>query len=149
MKVGNYHFYFKLMDSDGNETDFIAESGLVSVFIGQGSYSSVHTGNKNENSNKQIEFRLDNIDSAYDYISIYYSRYTAENSDNPVYEYIKINKKYNRNSPKIVITGFEETETMEDDFETVEVSSDDIDDDEEDEDDDYGFEGDMLGKKKK
>jgi hypothetical protein len=55
---------------------------------------------------------LDNIDSAYDYISIYYSRYTAENSDNPVYEYVKINKKYNRNSPKIVITGFEETENI-------------------------------------
>jgi hypothetical protein len=34
MPVGNYHFYFKLMDADGNTTDFIAESGLVSVFIG-------------------------------------------------------------------------------------------------------------------
>jgi hypothetical protein len=52
MKVGNYHFYFKLMDTDGNETDFVAESGLVSVFIGEGTYSSIHTGNKNENSTK-------------------------------------------------------------------------------------------------
>jgi hypothetical protein len=34
LKVGNYHFYFKLADTDGNETDFVAESGLVSVFIG-------------------------------------------------------------------------------------------------------------------
>ena len=54
LKIGNYHFYFRLADSDGNETDFIGESGLVSVFIGEDSYSSVHTGNKNENSaNKQ------------------------------------------------------------------------------------------------
>ena len=34
LKCGNYHFYFKLADADGNETDFIAESGLVSIFIG-------------------------------------------------------------------------------------------------------------------
>jgi hypothetical protein len=34
LKVGNYHFYFKLSDADGNETDFVGESGLVSVFIG-------------------------------------------------------------------------------------------------------------------
>jgi hypothetical protein len=52
MKVGNYHFYFKLADTDGNETDFIGESGLVSIFIGEGSYGSVHTGTKNENSAK-------------------------------------------------------------------------------------------------
>ena len=34
MKVGNYHFYFRLADADGNETDFICESGQVSLFIG-------------------------------------------------------------------------------------------------------------------
>ena len=109
LKVGNYHFYFKLADADGNETDFVAESGLVSVFIGQGSYNSVHTGNKNENSTKQVEFKLDNIDAAYDYIYVYYSRYTAENNDNAIYEYKKIDKKFNRTSPKLIITGFEET----------------------------------------
>lgn len=112
LKVGNYHFYFKLADADGNETDFVAESGLVSVFIGHGSYNSVHTGTKNENSTKQVEFKLDNVDSAYDYIYVYYSRYTAENNDNAQYEYKKINKKYSRTSPKLVITGFEETEDI-------------------------------------
>ena len=34
LKVGNYVFYFKLADSDGNETDFIAESGIVTCHIG-------------------------------------------------------------------------------------------------------------------
>ena len=112
LRVGNYHFYFKLADADGNETDFVAESGLVSVFIGHGSYNSVHTGTKNENSAKQVEFKLDNVDSAYDYIYVYYSRYTAENNDNAQYEYKKISKKYSRTSPKLVITGFEETEDI-------------------------------------
>jgi hypothetical protein len=41
-----------LSDADGNETDFIGESGLVSVFIGYDSPDSVHTGTKNENSFK-------------------------------------------------------------------------------------------------
>ena len=48
LTVGNYHFYVKLTDTDGNETDFVAESGLVSVFIGHNAYASVYTGNKNE-----------------------------------------------------------------------------------------------------
>ena len=34
LPVGNYHFYFKLSDADGNETDFIGESGLVTCYIG-------------------------------------------------------------------------------------------------------------------
>jgi hypothetical protein len=34
MKIGNYHFYFKFADADGNESDWVAESGLVSVFMG-------------------------------------------------------------------------------------------------------------------
>ena len=34
LPVGNYVFYFKLADGDGNETDFVAESGLVSIYIG-------------------------------------------------------------------------------------------------------------------
>lgn len=108
MKIGNYHFYFKLCDADGNETDFVAESGLVSVFIGENTFSSVHTGTKNENSTKQVEFKLSNVDSAYDYITVYYSRYTAEAGDNFVTQYAKINKKYLRTANKLVITGFEE-----------------------------------------
>jgi hypothetical protein len=44
LKVGNYHVYFKLSDADGNETDFVGESGLISVFIGFGDPRSVTTG---------------------------------------------------------------------------------------------------------
>lgn len=112
LKIGNYHFYFKLADADGNETDFIAESGLVSVFVGEGSYGSVHTGTKNENSTKQVEFNITNIDAAYDYIIVYFSRSTAEFGYNEVTEYVKINKKYNKTNSKIVITGFEDFEDV-------------------------------------
>lgn len=112
LKVGNYHFYFKLSDADGNETDFVGESGLVSVFIGFNDYFSVTTGQKNENSFKQVIFQLTNIDSAYDYVTVYYSRNTAEGVLNPVTEYIKIDKKYlvnNASIANVIITGFENT----------------------------------------
>ena len=115
LKVGNYHFYFKLSDADGNETDFIGESGLVSIFVGRGSYYSVHTGQKHENSFKQVQFTFENIDSAYNYMIVYYSRSTAEGQNNSVTEYIKINKKFliqNSDRYTITITGYEDTEVV-------------------------------------
>lgn len=110
MPIGNYHFYFKLSDADGNESDFVGESGLVSVFIGFDSPSSITTGQKNENSCKQIDFRISNIDSSYDYVTVYYSRYTAESDENMVTEYKKIEKKFPVNNAEvcnIIITGAE------------------------------------------
>jgi hypothetical protein len=34
LKVGNYTFYFKYADADGNETDFVEQSGIISIFKG-------------------------------------------------------------------------------------------------------------------
>ena len=31
LKVGNYVFYFKYVDSDGNETDFVGESSFLNI----------------------------------------------------------------------------------------------------------------------
>ena len=115
LKVGNYHFYFKLADADGNETDFVGESGLVSIFVGFDNPKSAHTGNKNENSYKSVSFLMTDIDSSYDYVTVYYSRNTAENNDNSVTEYVKISKKFIVNKAseaQIVITGFEESEVI-------------------------------------
>ena len=112
LKVGNYHFYIKLSDADGNETDFVAESGLVSVFIGFGNPDSLTTGVKNQNSFKTVNLYLSNIDSAYDYLYVYYSRYTAEQDENFNTEYIKIDKKFvvsNQGTCNISINGYEPT----------------------------------------
>lgn len=111
LKCGNYHFYFKLSDADGNETDFIAESGLVSVFIGDYSPNSCYTGNRNENSVKQVIFELTNIDPSYNYVSTYYSRSTAEDGENRIVEYKKIDRNYivsNTGESLIIVTGFDE-----------------------------------------
>jgi len=108
--VGNYHFYIKLSDADGNETDFVAESGLVSVFIGFGNADSLTTGVKNESSHKGVDFILSNIDPSYDYLCVYYSRSTAEGQENLDTEYKKIDKKFivnNAGISNIHITGYE------------------------------------------
>ena len=110
LKVGNYHFYFKLSDADGNETDFIAESGLVSIFIGFGDPTSITSGNKNENSYKSVKFFISNLDTAYNYLYVYYSRYLGELNDNFNTQYIKIDRKFpvsNIGTANITITGYD------------------------------------------
>lgn len=113
--VGNYHFYFKLVDSDGNESDFVAESSLVTCHIGStNTPTAIRGGQLNENSEKLIKFRLKNIDLSYSYISIYYSRKSgSELSD--FTEVFKINNKFkitNVNT-EITITGFEDSEKLD------------------------------------
>lgn len=108
MKVGNYHFYFKLADADGNETDFCAESGLVSVFIGEEEKAT--TGSEDQNSYKLIKLRLSNLDLAYSYVKIYFSRASSQINMNSAITYGEIDKKFiinNKGVCYITITGFE------------------------------------------
>ena len=81
LKVGNYVFYAVSCDKDGNESDIICESGVMSVFIGEdGNPFSVNGGVGNENSYKCIKLTVENIDPAYSYIKLYYTRTTAQNN---------------------------------------------------------------------
>lgn len=109
MKIGNYHFYFKYSDSDGNESDWVAESGLVSVFIGKTTWS-VNTGIRDENSIKSVRFKLSNIDIGYSYVKVYYTRYSADVDSNFVVSAKKIDKNFIINNSgvcDILITGDE------------------------------------------
>ena len=112
MKIGNYHFYFKYSDADGNESDWVAESGLVSVFIGSSPYS-VNTGLKDENSIKSVKFKLSNIDIGYTYVKVYYTRYSGDIDSNLVIQAKRIDKNFLINNSgicNILITG-DENET--------------------------------------
>lgn len=93
MKIGNYHFYFKYSDADGNESDWVAESGLVSVFIGT-SPQSVNTGIRDENSIKSVRFRMSNIDIGYSFVKVYYTRYSADIDSNFVVSAKRIDKNF-------------------------------------------------------
>lgn len=114
MSVGNYHFYFRYVDADGNQSDFIAESGLVSIFIG-GTPGAIRGGFRKENSNKLVRFLLSNIDKSYQKVEIYYTRNTSDIYQNNTVEAIRINQHFNVNSSgvcDIVITGLEPTTTV-------------------------------------
>lgn len=111
LPIGNYHFYITYADSDGNETDFVAESGLVSLFLGNDS-KSIRQGFRNENSFKGVKFILTNIDPAYSYINIYYTRSTGDilqNADTLAYKLTQPMFITNTQEQEINITGYEET----------------------------------------
>jgi hypothetical protein len=107
---GNYHFFFKLTDNDGNATDFVLESGLVTCFIGT-SPTNIRMGLHEENSEKAVKFKLDNLDGAYHFVSVYLSRATSGESEETRKDlYYKIEKRYpiNTSGPTfITITGEE------------------------------------------
>ena len=111
LPVGSYHFYFKLSDADGNETDFIGESGLVTCYIGNPNEpSSIQGGIRDQSSFKAVHFKLSNLDSAYSNVVIYYTRNTSDNLANKTTTAAKIIKNYPiySNSCEIRINGYEE-----------------------------------------
>lgn len=108
MRVGNYVFYFKYMDDDGNETDFVAESGVVSVFIGD-TMSSITGGTQDQNSYKSIRFLISNIDPGYSFVTVYYTRTTSDVSSEPIMSAHRILDRFEVTqslSCQINITGF-------------------------------------------
>ena len=112
LKIGNYHFYFKYSDADGNESDWVAESGLVSIFIGS-SPQSVNTGIRDENSIKSVMFKLSNIDIGYTYVKVYYTRYTADVDGNLVVSAKRIDKNFliSKSGTCTIIINGDENET--------------------------------------
>lgn len=116
LPVGQYCFYFTYCDADDNESDYIAESGLIPVFIGNDSDPySMDGGIKNQSGNKGINLRLENLDKSYNYLRIYYVRYFADYQQNRVYECKKIIKRFPINSSSLYlqVNGFEETEDLD------------------------------------
>lgn len=112
MKVGSYTFYFKLADSDGNESDFISESGKVVCHIGNVSKPRfIRGGQLDEDSGKAVSFRLKNLDLAYNYIHVYYTRTTGD-SEQEVTTAHKVSERYKISgiNTDITITGYEEHE---------------------------------------
>lgn len=110
VEVGNYVFYIKYVDADGNESDIVAESGIISCHIGKiNDPFSIRGGIADENSNKIIKFSLHNLDNAYDYINIYFSRATGDN-DNQIIKYYKLRSKKpitNTDELEVVLTGLD------------------------------------------
>ena len=119
LPIGNYHFYFRYIDADGNETDFVAESGLVSMFMGTGP-SSVRGSFRQESSHKMAKFILSNVDPGYQKVSVYYTRASSDIFESANISTFKINQPFSVNKSQIceiTISGFEDS---------VQVSKDQI-----------------------
>ena len=112
MSCGSYSFYFKLADADGNETEIMAESGVVQCHIGaDGTPGEIRMGMQDENSLQAISFKLSNIDTGLNYVHVYYCRHSSSNAQAPSTTYHKINFDYsvNKNGEcSILITGNED-----------------------------------------
>lgn len=120
LKVGNYNFYFKLADADGNETDFIGESGVVSCYIGNlNDPHSINGGIRDQSSFKAVHFELTNLDASYDHVVVYYTRSSSDNLNNKATVAYKILKEYPiyGSRCKVRVNGYEDQ---------VEVSINDI-----------------------
>lgn len=126
LKVGNYIFYFAYCDADENETDIVAESGVVSIFKGQNkSPNSIDGGFRDENSYKSVSFTLKNIDYEYSYIKVYYVRYSADMNQHRVLNAYKIQQKYQvkDNKCNLLITGLEYAQEISEDDINIQYSN--------------------------
>ena len=116
LQVGNYTFYFKYVDADGNESDIIAESGIISCHLGKiNDPFSIRGGLINENSGKIIKLKLGNIDTSYDYINVYYSRVTSDYAKEPIKRFYKLLSKKNisnQDNLELIITGLDATQEI-------------------------------------
>lgn len=92
-KGGNYTFYIKFGDSDFNQTDIVAESGVVSVFNGNNAVPSTISGTLlDERTDKMIGLGIMGLNPIYSKIYIYYSREYSDTQGYRMTEYGMFNE---------------------------------------------------------
>ena len=100
LKGGNYTFYVRLGDADGNKTDIVAESGIVSIFHGTiGDPRSISGAFADEVTDKVAALDIIGIDSTYSKIYLSYVRETCDFNGE------RVAKAYNIVKPYDVVTG--------------------------------------------
>jgi hypothetical protein len=107
---GNYQYYFRYVTRDGNRSDIIAQTFSIPVFIGN-SIASINGGRPNQRTNKSNRLILNNLDSNFFAIRVYFTYSQGELVD-PTVQAFEINRDYPINqATEISIThsGFEPT----------------------------------------
>lgn len=108
---GNYTFYIKYADNDYNKTDVVAESGLVSIFLGDPNDPKTVSGAlADQRTDKAISLVLRNIDTSFAYFYVYFRRNTSDLSGFPENKVYMINTpfKIKATSEYITLNGYEE-----------------------------------------
>ena len=115
LKGGNYTFYVKFADNDFNKTDVVCESGQISVFNGTLSSPWTITGTlQDERTDKSVAIRINNIDTSFQKVYLYYTRETSDPNGARITESAMIKEPYDiKNSYlDITINGFEEIQEI-------------------------------------
>lgn len=76
---GSYVFYFRLADSHGNMSNVIQHSSIVQVPVGELGTYKLRMGMDDNVAGKSIKFKLQNIDSGFDYVRVFYERTSSGN----------------------------------------------------------------------
>ena len=104
---GNYIFYIKYCDEDGNESDIMSESGCISITHGN-VVNSIHGTLADERTSKQIELVLSNLDTSFSQFSLYFTRETSDLNGLSVTKCYKLDKSYSiADTVTIIINGYE------------------------------------------
>lgn len=117
LKGGNYTFYVKFADNDFNKTDVVCESGQISVFNGTLSSPKTIMGTlQDERTDKAISIRINNIDTSFQKVYLYYTRETSDPNGTRITETAMIKEPYDiKNSYlDITVNGFEEVQEIND-----------------------------------
>lgn len=115
LKGGNYTFYVKFADNDFNKTDVVCESGQISVFNGTLSSPRTIMGTlQDERTDKAISIRINNIDTSFQKVYLYYTRETSDPNGARITETAMIKEPYDiKNSYlDITVNGFEEIQEI-------------------------------------
>jgi hypothetical protein len=94
LKYGMYIYFFRYLDINLTPTNIIAQSRACQVYDGNsGDSPTVQGGYGGSVSTKQVTIRLDNIDTNYAYIEIYYTRYYSDYTNNILIEENKLSQQ--------------------------------------------------------
>lgn len=88
---GNYRYFFRLETEDGNMTNVVGESGLVSVFMGD-SPANTRGGNSDLETDKMSSFIIANIDQSYRYLRVLFVH--SSGREEPVERAYMIDQRY-------------------------------------------------------
>ena len=111
LKGGTYTFYMRLADSDGNKTDFLAESGQISIY--KGSYENIQSISGtlvDETTDKTIKLKATNLDRSFSQLFLYFTRETSDLNGIRTTKAYQVKSAYSIGSETEIFTlnGFEE-----------------------------------------
>ena len=108
---GNYTFYLKYVDGDGNESDYVAETFQIPIYKG-----SIHTPKtisgtlSDELTDKAISLLCTELDNTFQKVKLYYTRETSDLNGYRISKAYEILKTFTFTDSRlnIIITGNEE-----------------------------------------